>query len=80
MKTVGNFATLVEAQLLKMKLGSFGIEAFIPNETSAGMAPFLFMNKTGIRVQVADEDEEEARKIVETFDSDSGSEDLENSE
>ena len=65
MKTVGHFANLEEAQLLKMKLGACGIEAVIPNETTAGVAPFLFMNKPGIRVQVADADEEEALRIVE---------------
>jgi len=64
MKTVGHFANLEEAQLLKMKLGACGIEAVIPNENTAGLASFLFMNKPGIRVQVADEDEEEAQRIA----------------
>lgn len=64
MKTVASFATLEEAQLLRMTLGSAGIEAEIPDETSAAVAPMLFMSKPGVRVQVADEDEKAALEII----------------
>jgi len=39
MITIANFGTLMEAELLKLKLASFGIEAFIPDELTAGVAP-----------------------------------------
>ena len=66
MKTVANLGTIQEAQRLKMLLGSAGIEAFIPDEISASLTPYLFMGKTGVRLQVVDDaEEEEARKIIE---------------
>lgn len=65
MKTVANLGSIQAAQDLKLKLGSAGIEAFIPDEISAGVAPHLFMTRTGIRLQVAETDEDEAKKIIE---------------
>ena len=65
MKTVANLGTIQAAQAMKMKLGSAGIEAFIPDELSAGLAPHLFMSQTGVRLQVAETDEDQARKIIE---------------
>lgn len=65
MKTVANFASLQEAQALKLTLGSAGIEAFIPDEVTAGVMPHHFMNRSGVRVQVAEEDETVAREIIE---------------
>lgn len=65
MKTVANLGSIQDAQNLKLKLGSAGIEAFIPDEISAGVAPHLFMTRTGIRLQVEEKDEEEARQIIE---------------
>ena len=65
MKTVANLGSIYAAQALKLKLGSAGIEAFIPDEMSAGLAPHHFMNPSGVRLQVADADEEQARKIIE---------------
>ncbi len=65
MKTVANLGTIQKAQSLKLLLGSAGIDAFIPDEISAGLTPYLFLTKTGIRLQVADEDEDEARQIIE---------------
>lgn len=65
MVTVANLGTIQQAQSLKLLLGSAGIEAFIPDEISAGMTPYLFMGKTGVRLQVTEEDEEEARQIIE---------------
>ena len=65
MKTVANLGTIQEAQSLKLLLGSAGIEGFIPDEISAGLTPYLFMGKTGVRLQVFDEFEEEARQIIE---------------
>ena len=39
MKTIAHFGTLMEAELLKLKLASCGIDAFIPDELTAGVAP-----------------------------------------
>ena len=64
MKTVANLGSIQVAQNLKMKLGSVGIEAFIPDEMSASVAPHLFMDRSGIRLQVAETDEDLAKKII----------------
>ncbi len=64
MKTVARFNTLEQAQTAKLGLGAAGIEAFIPDEMSAGVAPMFFVNKPGIRLQVLEEDEEEARSLL----------------
>ncbi len=65
LKTIANLGSIQQAQSLKMMLGSAGIESFIPDEISAGLTPYLFMGKTGVRLQVAEEDEEESRQILE---------------
>ena len=49
MKTIANFGTLMEAELLKLKLASCGIDAFIPDELTAGVAPHIFATRSGIR-------------------------------
>lgn len=67
MKDVANVMTIQEAQNIKMQLGSCGIEAFIPDEVSAVVAPHHFMTPTGVRVQVADEDEEAALEVLKEF-------------
>ena len=64
MKTVANLITLQEAQNLKLLLGSAGIDAFIPDEMSAGVAPHLFLSKTGIRLQVHESDVEIATELI----------------
>ncbi|MFK5922664.1 MAG: DUF2007 domain-containing protein [Verrucomicrobiota bacterium] len=65
MVTVANLGNIQQAQSLKLLLGSAGIEAFIPDEYSAGLTPYLFMGKSGVRLQVFEQDEEEARQIIE---------------
>ena len=65
MITVANLGSIQQAQSLKLLLGSAGIEAFIPDEISAGMTPYLFMGKSGVRLQVFEADEEEAKHIIE---------------
>jgi len=69
MKTVANLGTIQQAQSFKLLLGSMGIDAFIPDEVSAGVAPHLFTTRVGIRLQVDDKDEEGAKRIIrEEFD------------
>lgn len=60
MKTVANCSSLQEANLVRMRLNAAGIECFIPDENSAGVAPFHLATRAGVRVQVADEDEARA--------------------
>ena len=64
MITIANFGTLMEAELLKLKLASFGIDAFIPDELTAGVAPHIFATKSGVRVQVKIEDEKKAKEVI----------------
>lgn len=64
MKTVANLGSMEQAQSLKRRLESAGINAFIPDEISATVAPHFFMTRSGIRLQVEEKDEEEARLIL----------------
>ena len=65
LKTITNLGSIHKAQRLQLLLGSIGIEAFIPDELTAGIAPHLFMTRTGVRVQVEEEDEAEAMQLIE---------------
>ena len=65
MKTIARCISLDQAQMVKMRLGSVGIEAFIPNEFSSGVLPGVAFNKKGIMVQVAEEDAEKALELLE---------------
>ena len=64
MKTIANFGTLMEAELLKLKLASCGIDSFIPDELTAGVAPHIFATRSGIRLQVAEKDVESAKAAM----------------
>jgi len=65
MTTIANCLNLDEAQSFKMILDSAGIPSFIPDEASAGVAPHHFLTSSGVRLQVADENVEEAKSIIE---------------
>ena len=68
MKTVANCLNLGEAQHFKTVLDAAGIPSFIPDEMTASIAPHHFFTSTsGVRLQVADENAEEAEKIIETL-------------
>ena len=64
METIANCFDLNEALQLKMALEAAGITSFIPDENTAGIAPFQFLTKSGVRLQVEDDQAEEARQIV----------------
>lgn len=64
MITIANCLNLSQALSLKMRLEAAGIPAFIPDEMSAGIAPYLFFTTSGVRVQVAEENAEEAKEII----------------
>jgi hypothetical protein len=61
--TIANCLDLTEALRLQMLLGCASIEAFIPDENSATLAPHYFFG-SGVRVQVAEDDVERAKRIV----------------
>lgn len=66
MKTVANCTNLGQAQHYQMVLDASGIPSFIPDELSAGIAPHhFFSSSSGVRVQVADENADEAERIIE---------------
>jgi len=63
MTTITTCSNIAEAQLLKSLLDDSGIQAFLPEEMTANAAPqFLF--SSGIRLQVEDEDADEARRVI----------------
>ena len=64
MVTVANCFTIYDAQRLQIALQANGIESFVPDEISAGLAPHFFTNKPGVRLQVADEDAERAEQVI----------------
>lgn len=64
MKTVANCNNLFEAQRLKTLLEASGIPATIPDEAMAGIAPHHFLTNAGVRLQVVEENESEAKKII----------------
>ncbi len=63
MTTIANCVDLTEALRLQMLLGCESIESFIPDENSATLVPHYFF-ASGVRVQVAEEDVERAKRIV----------------
>lgn len=66
MTTIANCSNLLEAQQLQSVLEAADIPSFIPDEMTAGIAPHHFLGSAGIRLQVAEEFAEEARKLIET--------------
>jgi hypothetical protein len=67
MITVATCNDPMHAQLLKSVLEDSGIPVLIPNEFSSQTMPHLILAMGGIRVQVAEEHEENARKLVYDF-------------
>ena len=64
MTTVANCLNLQEAAQLQMLLQASGIPSFLPDEISAGIAPHHFLTPSGVRLQVAEEHAEEARRLI----------------
>lgn len=64
MHTVANCFNFAEAQRLKIALDANGIDSFIPDENVAVAAPYMFATKSGVRLQVAEEDVERAEEVI----------------
>ena len=60
MKTVAECSSVDEAMVVRSLLADCGIEAFVPEELSVQYRGI----PGGVHVQVAEEDEEEARRIL----------------
>jgi hypothetical protein len=61
--TVASFPDVAEAELARERLGLEGIRAFVIDEQTAGVMPYL-TGSTGVRVQVVAKDLERAREIL----------------
>lgn len=61
MKTLTSFADLMEAQLLRSRLESSGIPAFVRDENMSALATYAM---GGVRVEVADEDFDRASQML----------------
>ena len=64
--TIGSYATLFEANLVKSQLEAFGIEAFLQDAFTVNNNWLWSNGVGGIRVQVPSSRTEEARKILES--------------
>ena len=74
MTTLLTCSNIAEAQLLKSLLDDSGIKAHLPEELTANAAPqFLF--SSGVRLQVEDEDVDEARRVIAAAETSSDEED-----
>jgi hypothetical protein len=67
MITVATCNDPMHAQLLKSVLEDSGIPVLIPNELSAQTMPHLILAMGGLHVQVPEEHEETARRLVADF-------------
>ena len=65
MITIAKCYDITEAQRLRMVLESAGIPVLIPDEMTASVASYWFINNSGVRVQVAEEHVAAAREVIE---------------
>jgi hypothetical protein len=63
MTTIATCYSIAEAEILKSVLADAGITASLPEELTANSAP-QFVFASGLRVQVEDEDADEARRFL----------------
>jgi len=61
--TVTTFSTRAEADLAKERLESEGVAAFVMDEVTSGVMPYL-MGSSGIRLQVPTEQLDKAREVL----------------
>ncbi|QMU30944.1 putative signal transducing protein [Adhaeribacter radiodurans] len=67
--TIATFPDAVKAQIMRGRLEAEGILAFIADEHTLTNQPFLYMAYGGVRLQVAEQDREQAQAILNTGDS-----------
>jgi hypothetical protein len=64
MQTIATFGEIAEAKLIQSVLQGHGIEAVIPGEETATMAPPYLWASGGIKLQVAEADIAQARAVL----------------
>jgi len=64
MRTVANCLNMSQALRIQILLDSRGIKSFIPDENIATVAPYLFATRSGVRIQVSEEDEKLAQSFI----------------
>ncbi|MDF1751950.1 MAG: hypothetical protein P1U89_04150 [Verrucomicrobiales bacterium] len=64
MITIANFNTLEEAQQAQRMMEREGVESFIPDEISIGLVSPLFSSNSGVRLQVPEESEADAIRVL----------------
>ena len=62
--TIRTFRNIQEAEIVKSALEAGGIEAFIPDENVATLYPAQVLATNGVRVQVAPEDVDRAKELL----------------
>lgn len=75
MITVATCNHPMHAQLLKSVLEDSGIPVSLPNEHSAQTMPHLILAMGGIKLQVPEEHEETARRLIADFEAAAGGHD-----
>ncbi len=64
METIASATEITEARLIRSVLQGHGIEAIIPNEQTAEIAPPYLWASGGIVIQVAEADVAQAKEIL----------------
>jgi hypothetical protein len=64
MTTVVHCSSVSEAMLKKSLLEGSGIHAWVPDELTSQLAPHFLFAGSGVRVQVEDEDADQARRVL----------------
>jgi hypothetical protein len=64
MTTVVHCSSISDALLKKSLLEGSGIRAWVPDELTSQIAPPYVFAGSGVRLQVEDEDVEEARRVL----------------
>jgi hypothetical protein len=67
MITIVNAQDVTEAYLIKSRLEAEGVSAFIPDENTSQIQPMLNTAIGGVRVQVANDDVDDARLILKDY-------------
>lgn len=62
--TVATFPDVAQAELARERLELEGIRAFVLDEQTGGVMPFMVSSIGGIRVQVAPGDADKAREVL----------------
>lgn len=62
--TVATFPDVPQAELARQRLEMEGVQAFVFDEQTVAVMPFMAGSLGGIRVQVSPDDEAKAREIL----------------